>query len=131
MTNNQNLTQAQVAEIEALTSEQLKAVRLNIQGRDYSDEQTREAVAEYVVDGGSVADLLAAPGHSVYEVLDVDHNGACMRIVKRSDGKVALAADSDVNESTDYDAAVVMAADESNWYASVRALKAAFDRDQL
>ena len=57
MTNNQNLTQAQVAEIEALTPEQLAAARLNIQSREYNDEQTREAVAEYVADGGSVEDL--------------------------------------------------------------------------
>ena len=65
MTNNQNLTQAQVVEIEALTSEQLKAVRLNIQSREYNDEQTREAVAEYVADGGNVDDLLATPGRTV------------------------------------------------------------------
>ena len=58
MTNNQNLKAADLVAIETLTADQLKAVRLNIQSQDYSDAQTREAVMEYVADGGSIQDLL-------------------------------------------------------------------------
>lgn len=57
--NPHNLPQRKVDAIEALTSEQLKAIRVNIQSREYSDTETRAAVAQYVADGGEIADLLS------------------------------------------------------------------------
>lgn len=56
MTNSLNLPQAKIAAIEALTATQLEAIRANLQ-TDYTDAQTREAVAEYVADGGQIDDL--------------------------------------------------------------------------
>jgi hypothetical protein len=59
MTNNHNLPTDTVEAIEALTPEQLTAIRRNIQSHGYSDEETREAVAQYAADGGEIEDLLS------------------------------------------------------------------------
>ncbi len=59
MTNDYNLPASNFAVIEALDETQLKTVRANIQSHEYTDEETREAVAQYVADGGKIADLLS------------------------------------------------------------------------
>jgi hypothetical protein len=59
MTNAHNLATSEVRAIESLDEMQLKAVRANIQSREYTDDETREAVAQYVADGGEIADLLS------------------------------------------------------------------------
>jgi hypothetical protein len=52
-----NLPLTTIATIEALTSDQLATVRSNLRSLDMTDEQTREAIAEYAADGGAIEDL--------------------------------------------------------------------------
>ena len=59
MTNNLNTSKADMAKIKALTADELKAVRRNIQERAYSDEETREALLQACADGHEVEDFLA------------------------------------------------------------------------
>lgn len=59
MRNDHNLAKSKFDAIEALDETQLKAVRNNIDGREYDDNETREAVAQYVADGGEIKDLLS------------------------------------------------------------------------
>src|SRR5262245_56155053 len=73
--NPHNLPQRTIAAIEALTEEQLVIVRRNIRGREYNDEETREAVAQYVADGGEISDLLEAA--SPLDLLREKHRALC------------------------------------------------------
>ena len=56
--NRYNLIASDVRKIKALTADQLSAVRRNINSPGYTEDETREAVAQYCADGGEVEDLL-------------------------------------------------------------------------
>ncbi len=59
MENTLNISHADLARIESLTSDQLRAVRTNIQEREYSDDETREALMQPCADGHDVEDFLS------------------------------------------------------------------------
>ena len=58
MKNDYGLSPTDVRLIDSLTPEQLAAVRRNIKSPDYTDDETREALAQYCADGGEIEDML-------------------------------------------------------------------------
>ena len=60
MDNPHNLPAAQVAAIESLSGEELAALALQLCAAQFaptSDDERREALAQYLADGGALADL--------------------------------------------------------------------------
>ena len=59
MTNTLNIDRTDLSAIEALTTEQLRDVRSNLQETGYTDDETREALMQACADGHDVSDFLA------------------------------------------------------------------------
>jgi hypothetical protein len=89
MTNTLNIHPKIFRRIESLTAAELATVRRNGPDREYTDEQVREMLMQYVADGGDIADFRQPP-------IDPNSKGESFEMAARVEGMTAAQARRDL-----------------------------------
>lgn len=98
--NSLNIPVAYLRQIMALSPDQLRAIRLNIQDASLSDDQTRAAMIQAVADGYEIEDFLPeGPRACAQDAVQESYDAARVSAQDAAFPRSKLAADREVGET--------------------------------